>query len=43
MERDVAVKFLLQALQLWTICEAIFEHGDGYCHGKGKASSYCSA
>ena len=32
----MAIFFLLQALQLRVICEAISQHGNGYCHGKGK-------
>lgn len=37
----MAVKFLLQTLQLRAICEAISEYGDGYCHGKGMNATFC--
>ena len=35
LERNLVVKFLLQALQLWAFCEAILEHGNGNSYGEG--------
>lgn len=38
LERDMAGKLLLQAMQLRTFCKAIPQYGDGYCYGKGMAN-----
>ena len=35
----MAFKFLLQALQLWAVCEAISQYGDGYRNGPGMKDS----
>jgi len=40
LEWDMAGKFLLQTMQLWTFCKAIPQYGDGYCYGKGMANSH---
>lgn len=35
MEWDMAFKLLLQTMQLWAVCQAVPQYGNGYCHGKG--------